>query len=77
LSCFSINRCRHGVFASYFGDEPPPCKAQKQCDVCKNPGSVKKSIEEFYKHIYKCTNLMLTEDESAMYGGGRKSQKRY
>jgi hypothetical protein len=69
-------RCRHGVFAAYFGDEPPPCKTQKQCDVCKNPEYVEQSVEEFYKYISKSNNLMLTGDESDMYGGGRKGQKR-
>jgi hypothetical protein len=69
-------RCRHGVFASYFGDKPPPCKEQKQCDVCKNPGNVEKSIEEFYKHISKGTNFMLRGDGSDMYGEGRRGQKR-
>lgn len=69
-------RCRHGIFADYFGDKPPPCKAQKQCDVCRNPGDVEKSVEEFYMHISKGNNLMLTEDGSDMYGGGRKGQKK-
>lgn len=71
--CF---RCRHGVFADYFGDKSPPCKTQKQCDVCRNPGNVEKSIEEFYRHISKGNNrLMLTEDGSDLYGGGREGQK--
>jgi ATP-dependent DNA helicase Q5 len=69
-------RCRHGIFADYFGDKPPPCKTQKQCDVCRNPENVEKSIEEFYRHISKGNNLMLTEDGSDMYGGGRKGQKK-
>ncbi|PNF16125.1 hypothetical protein B7P43_G03266 [Cryptotermes secundus] len=69
-------KCRHGIFADYFGDKSPPCKAQKQCDVCRNPGNVEKSIEEFYRHISKGTNsLTLTEDGSDLYGGGRKGQK--
>lgn len=67
--------CRHGVFADYFGDKPPPCKTQKQCDVCRNPGNVEKSIEDFYRHISKGNNLMLTEDGSRFYGGGRKGQE--
>jgi hypothetical protein len=69
-------RCRHGVFADFFGDKPPPCKTQKQCDVCTNPGNVEKSIETFYRHVYKGSDLVLREDSSDMYGGGRRGQKR-
>jgi len=69
-------KCRHGVFADFFGDIPPPCKTQKQCDVCKNPENVEKSVEKFYGCIYKGNDLMLREDDSGLYGGGRRGQKR-
>jgi hypothetical protein len=69
-------RCRHGVFADFFGDKPPPCKTQKQCDVCKNPGNVEESLEKFYRHISKGNGLILREDSSDLYGGGRTSQKK-
>lgn len=69
-------RCRHGVFADFFGDVPPPCKTQKQCDVCKNAENVEKSVEKFYRCIYKGNGLMLIEDGSDLYGGGRRGQKK-
>lgn len=69
-------KCRHGVFADFFGDKPPPCKTQKQCDVCKNPGNVEESLEKFYRHISKGNGLILREDSSDLYGGGRTSQKK-
>lgn len=67
--------CRHGVFAKYFGDEPPPCK--KQCDVCKNKMSVQKQIDTFYERItqYKTTALRVTDDDGELYGGGRQGQR--
>ncbi|KDR23331.1 hypothetical protein L798_05292, partial [Zootermopsis nevadensis] len=69
-------KCRHCSFATFFGDEPPPCKTQKQCDVCKNPRNVEKYIEEFYKNLSNGTILMLRGDGADLYGEGRRGAKR-
>jgi hypothetical protein len=42
--------------------------------VCKNPENVEKSVEKFYSCISKGNDLMLTEDGSDLYGGGRRGQ---
>lgn len=40
-------RCRHKLFADYFGDPAPDCSAQ--CDVCKRPKQAAKALETFQK----------------------------
>ncbi|XP_032932357.1 ATP-dependent DNA helicase Q5 isoform X3 [Catharus ustulatus] len=42
--------CRHAAIAKYFGDVTPPCN--KCCDFCKNPGAVKRQLEE----LERCSN---------------------
>ncbi|XP_069690832.1 ATP-dependent DNA helicase Q5-like isoform X2 [Periplaneta americana] len=69
-------KCRHGAIAKYFGDSPPPCKKEKQCDVCKNPGTVEKAVENFNRHSSMQNNLMIRGDGSDLYEGGRRGQKR-
>lgn len=40
-------RCRHKLFADYFGDPAPACTAQ--CDVCKRPKQAEKALETFQR----------------------------
>lgn len=67
-------RCRHNVFAEYFGDEKPPCK--KNCDVCKDSKVINDQINAFQVKIsqYGSSKLRITEDSSDLYGGGRLGQ---
>ncbi|KAK2715329.1 hypothetical protein QYM36_010079 [Artemia franciscana] len=74
-------KCRHGTFSKYFGDDPPDC--QKHCDVCESPKTVEKRIKEFYDTVMRNKSfnagsyLLNTEEEdSELYGGGRRGQKR-
>ncbi|PSN39325.1 hypothetical protein C0J52_23599 [Blattella germanica] len=69
-------KCRHGVFANYFGDKYPPCKEDKNCDVCVNRQSVEQLIEDFYKHTDRRNTFTLTTDASDLYGEGRIGQRR-
>ncbi|XP_046390769.1 ATP-dependent DNA helicase Q5-like [Ischnura elegans] len=73
-------KCRHSVFAEFFGEDAPECKGR--CDVCR--GGVKaaeKRVEEFYTAIVRnsyFTNPVSASDcydEVELYGGGRKGQR--
>ncbi|CAG2065823.1 unnamed protein product, partial [Timema podura] len=66
-------KCRHLVFADYFGDEQPTCG--KQCDVCKNRAGVEESISRWYEKLNSRTTFQLTEDGADLYGGGRKGME--
>ncbi|KAE8742361.1 hypothetical protein FOCC_FOCC012048 [Frankliniella occidentalis] len=69
-------KCRHSVFADYFGDDPPACKTLKVCDVCHDKNSVEKMIEEFISNLgSKLTFSVMGEDSSDLYGGGRSGSK--
>lgn len=48
--CLVFPSCRHAAIAKYFGDDTPPCN--KCCDFCKNPGAVKRQLEE----LERCSN---------------------
>lgn len=68
-------KCRHAVFAEYFGDDPPACKTLKVCDVCQDKNSVEKMIEEFTSNLGSKLTFSITGDSSDMYGGGRSGAK--
>ncbi|KAK3920854.1 ATP-dependent DNA helicase Q5 [Frankliniella fusca] len=69
-------KCRHSVFADYFGDDPPACKTLKVCDVCHDKNSVEKMIEEFISNLgSKLTFSVMGDDSSDLYGGGRSGGK--
>ncbi|KAJ9599786.1 hypothetical protein L9F63_026364, partial [Diploptera punctata] len=72
-----LAKCRHGVFARFFGDKSPPCKEDKNCDVCVNVRGVQKSIEEFHRRTdRRCTFTLTDNDTSDLYAGGRRQQKK-
>ncbi|XP_063234032.1 ATP-dependent DNA helicase Q5-like [Bacillus rossius redtenbacheri] len=68
------SRCRHAVFAEYFGDERPSC--QRQCDACKDAASLAASISKFNSSAVFRGSYRLTGDGDELYGGGRKGQER-
>ncbi|XP_068118799.1 ATP-dependent DNA helicase Q5 isoform X1 [Hyperolius riggenbachi] len=72
--------CRHAAIASYFGDEKPEC--DKCCDSCKNPGLVKKQIEQLQSIVSNGRSRTCIAQPGAppgafgfdpdLYEGGRK-----
>jgi ATP-dependent DNA helicase Q5 len=70
-------RCRHAVFAEYFGDNPPHC--EHQCDCCVNPKAVENKVAAFYETLSKRTYVAQAsafDEDRDLYGGGRAGQKR-
>ncbi|KAG8224045.1 hypothetical protein J437_LFUL001122 [Ladona fulva] len=74
-------KCRHAVFAEFFGEDPPDCKGR--CDVCR--GGVKaaeKRVEDFYTAVVRRSfyttpvTAMNATDDVDLYGGGRIGQRR-
>jgi len=70
-----VLRCRHEVFADFFGDTKPKC--EKKCDVCKDKKSVEQQLESFQNSIvdYSTTARFAAADGADsvdMYGGGRR-----
>lgn len=69
-----IYRCRHAVFAEFFGDTKPKC--ENRCDVCTDRKLVEQHLNTFamerqeYKTFPKSA-VAFTEDAQDMYGGGR------
>ncbi|NXG96927.1 RECQ5 helicase, partial [Loxia leucoptera] len=71
--------CRHAAIAKYFGDVTPPCN--KCCDFCKNPGAVKRQLEE----LERCSNSWSKscigpmgsswDSDPELYEGGRRGLK--
>lgn len=71
--------CRHAAIAKYFGDVSPPCN--KCCDFCKNPGAVKRQLEE----LERCSNSWSKscigpmgsswDSDPELYEGGRRGLK--
>ncbi|KAB7495169.1 hypothetical protein Anas_05180 [Armadillidium nasatum] len=73
--------CRHNSFARYFGDSKPDCR--KQCDFCTNSKQTEKRVDDFKaclmrKKEFRFGPSNVTEDfdESDLYEGGRRGQKR-
>lgn len=68
-------RCRHAVFSSYFGDKAPECK--KQCDFCSDPVATEAKTQAFFSSdVGKVPSLNLFDDDSDLYGGGRRGQEK-
>ncbi|KAM8708388.1 hypothetical protein ACLKA7_015373 [Drosophila subpalustris] len=69
-------RCRHKLFADYFGDPAPACTAQ--CDVCKRPKQALKALETFQRLCMDATfkSHISLQDCADLYEGGRAGSKR-
>ncbi|KAH8307117.1 hypothetical protein KR044_005163 [Drosophila immigrans] len=69
-------RCRHKLFADYFGDPAPACTAQ--CDVCKRPKQATKALETFHRLCMDSTfkSEVSLQDCADLYEGGRAGTKR-
>ncbi|ALC45038.1 RecQ5 [Drosophila busckii] len=69
-------RCRHKLFADYFGDPPPDCQAQ--CDVCKRPKQAEKALEMFQRLCMDAQfkSHISLQDSADLYEGGRAGSKR-
>ncbi|KAL9833430.1 ATP-dependent DNA helicase Q5 isoform 6-T7 [Geothlypis trichas] len=72
--------CRHAAIAKYFGDATPPCN--KCCDFCKNPGAVKRQLEElelcsnsWSKTSIRPTGSSWDSYDPELYEGGRRGLK--
>lgn len=75
-------RCRHKLFADFFGDEKPKC--QKQCDVCTNKLEVEESLGSFCmgggmpRGGTSCvTRQQFDKGYDDLYGSGRKGISEY
>jgi len=69
-------RCRHGVFAEYFGDAPPRCV--DQCDACKDYTGLMKKIDQFTENttVYRTHRLKVSSAiDTDLYENGREGQK--
>ncbi|XP_064552301.1 ATP-dependent DNA helicase Q5 [Drosophila montana] len=69
-------RCRHKLFADYFGDPTPDCSCQ--CDVCKRPKQAEKALETFQRLCMDATfkSHVSLADCADLYEGGRAGIKR-
>ncbi|XP_043218234.1 ATP-dependent DNA helicase Q5-like isoform X2 [Amphibalanus amphitrite] len=72
-------RCRHAVFARFFGDDPPACG--KQCDVCLNPRQVERLIGGYFRDIarkqdYRTKAMTISSLDEDQYEGGRRGRQR-
>ncbi|NXE64633.1 RECQ5 helicase, partial [Calcarius ornatus] len=72
--------CRHAAIAKYFGDATPPCN--KCCDFCKNPGAVKRQLEDLERcsNSWSKTSIRPTGSswdsyDPELYEGGRRGLK--
>ncbi|NWZ98586.1 RECQ5 helicase, partial [Nesospiza acunhae] len=72
--------CRHAAIAKYFGDATPPCN--KCCDFCKDPGAVKRQLEELERcsNSWSKTSIRPTGSswdsyDPELYEGGRRGLK--
>ncbi|RZF40095.1 hypothetical protein LSTR_LSTR002498 [Laodelphax striatellus] len=71
-------KCRHAVFAEYFGDAKPACK--NRCDVCVDANSVEQTVHKFLSNTLLRSTKMKSAAEirssfDDMYEGGRLGQK--
>ena len=72
FSC--TRRCRHEVFANFFGDKKPKCETK--CDVCSDSKFVEQQLNFFSTasvdyHTAPRFSLADVEDSAELYGGGR------
>lgn len=72
--CESVN-CRHRLFSTFFGDDPPKCN--NMCDACKNKKESTKNLEKFQKLTASASLGSMTKvvdmDPTDLYGGGRSN----
>ncbi|CAH0702433.1 unnamed protein product [Spodoptera exigua] len=70
-------KCRHKVFAEYFGEEIPKCGGR--CDVCSDERSVRRALDQHQRRASSAQlssgGLVVNQDVSDLYGGGRIAQK--
>ena len=66
------------MFAHFFGDKAPPCKADKNCDVCVNLKGVQKAIEDYRRQSDRRQMSSGAGDFNVLdlYGGGRRQQQK-
>ncbi|KAJ8730789.1 hypothetical protein PYW08_002202 [Mythimna loreyi] len=71
-------KCRHKVFAEYFGEEVPKCDGR--CDVCTDERSVRRALEQHQRRAgsaqLRSGGLVVHQDSSDLYGEGRQGQKK-
>ncbi|XP_026315503.1 ATP-dependent DNA helicase Q5 isoform X2 [Hyposmocoma kahamanoa] len=71
-------KCRHKVFADYFGDEAPKCT--NRCDACADERAVRRALEQHMRRAMSArlerAGFISIEDPSDLYGEGRYGQKR-
>lgn len=71
-------RCRHWIFAEYFGDKRPPC--ENRCDVCQDAATVEENVSHFLSSTLMRSRKIVSASElnsgwEDLYGGGRVGQK--
>ncbi|XP_028174409.1 ATP-dependent DNA helicase Q5-like [Ostrinia furnacalis] len=71
-------KCRHKMFAEYFGEEAPKCMAR--CDACADERAVRRALEQHQRRAMSARlasgGFSINEDPSGLYGEGRYGQKR-
>lgn len=71
-------KCRHKVFAEYFGEEIPKCGGR--CDVCSDERSVRRALDQHQRRAssaqLRSGGLVVNQDVSDLYGEGRLGQKK-
>ncbi|PZC82741.1 hypothetical protein B5X24_HaOG209839 [Helicoverpa armigera] len=71
-------KCRHKVFAEYFGEEIPKCGGR--CDVCADERNVRRALDQHQRRAssaqLRSGGLVVSQDVSDLYGEGRQGQKR-
>ncbi|CAH2108290.1 unnamed protein product [Euphydryas editha] len=71
-------KCRHKVFADYFGEEAPRCVSR--CDACADERGVRRALEQHLRRAMSATlgshGLVSHADSSDLYGEGRLGQMR-
>ncbi|CAH2245857.1 ATP-dependent DNA helicase Q5-like [Pararge aegeria] len=69
-------KCRHRMFADYFGEEVPKCLSR--CDVCKDARAVRRALEQHQRRAMSATigqgGFVTHTDPSELYGEGRQGQ---
>ncbi|KAI5642713.1 DEAD/DEAH box helicase domain-containing protein [Phthorimaea operculella] len=71
-------KCRHKVFAEYFGEELPKCAGR--CDVCLDERAVRRALDQHQRRAMSARlergGFVSNEDPSGLYGEGRYGQKK-
>ncbi|CAD0199833.1 unnamed protein product [Chrysodeixis includens] len=71
-------KCRHKVFAEYFGEEVPKCGGR--CDVCADERNVRRALDQHQRRAasaqLRSGGLVVNQDSSDLYGEGRHGQKK-